>query len=135
MARHLAAIHVLKHKLAMSDDDYRALLLHLTGYSSAKALSASEQARVRRHLQKLAEPAQATTPDRAVWDATPMERKVWALWKQLGRDGIIADTSAPALRAWIKRQNGMEDLRFCDWPQLSRLIEALKRWQQRGQEG
>lgn len=135
MARHLAAIHVLKHKLAMSDDDYRALLLHLTGHSSAKALSASEQARVRRHLQKLAEPAQATTPDRAVWDATPMERKVWALWNQLHRDGLIRNHSAPALHAWVKRQVGVDALRFATSAQLDTLIEALKRWQQRGQEG
>lgn len=133
MPRHLAAIHVLKTKLQMSDDDYRALLLHKTGQSSAKALSDAQRAEVRRHLQKLAERMGVASPASVDgdWSAIPMQRKVWALWKQLGRDGRIADTSAAALRAWVKRQSGMDDLKFCNWAQLSNLIEALKRWQTR----
>lgn len=141
-ARHLAAIHVLKGKLGLGEDDYRALLANLTGRTSAKALSEDERAQVRDHMQALAvklgvdTPRQAGTARGAAWRAEynrarPLERKVWALWHQLGRDGVVRDTSAPALRAFVKRQTDMDDLRFCsDW-QLHGVVEALKRWQER----
>ena len=51
----LAAIHVLKAKLRMADDDYRALLLHITGRSSSKDCTPYQQRQVCRHLQQLAE--------------------------------------------------------------------------------
>jgi len=38
MANHITAIHALKSKLGLSDDDYRALLANLTGRSSSKDL-------------------------------------------------------------------------------------------------
>lgn len=136
MSNHLAAIHVLKAKLQLSDDDYRALLMSLTGQTSAKVLSDAERGRVREHLQKLAEKLGVAAPRATDWhksrrEASPMERKVWALWNALGRSGRIANASPQALRAWVKRQTGMDDLKFCDWPQLSNLIEALKRWEER----
>lgn len=139
MANHLAAIHVLSGKIGLSDDDYRALLLQLTGQRSAKACSEAQQRQVREHLQRLAEKLGVAQP-RASADAfaarqaaaTPMERKVWALWHQLGRDGVIANPSGAALRAWVKRQTGMDDLKFCNWAQRAQLIEALKQWQERG---
>ena len=55
MANHIAAIHTLKGKLGLSDDDYRALLVNLTGKNSSKALGVQEQARVRDHMQHLGE--------------------------------------------------------------------------------
>lgn len=138
-ARHLAAIHVLKGKLGLSDDDYRALLANLTGRTSAKALSDAERGRVRNHMQALATrlgldaPRQAARGRAATWKADydrarPLERKVWALWLQLGRDGVVRDTSARALRAFAKRQADVDDLRFCSDHQLHTLIEALKAW-------
>ena len=53
MANHIAAIHTLKSKLGLSDDDYRALLVNLTGKNSSKALGAQEQARVREILTSI----------------------------------------------------------------------------------
>lgn len=136
MSNHVAAIHVLKSKLQLTDDDYRALLMNLTGKTSSKALSDAERGRVREHMQHLAEKLGVAKPRAAGWkrsytDATPMERKVWALWHQLGRDGRIGNTSAPALRAWVKRQTGCDDLHFCTVAQLHGLIESLKKWENR----
>lgn len=135
-ARHLAAIHVLKGKLGLTDDDYRALLMNLTGKTSSKALSDAERGGVREHMQKLAEKLGVAAPRPAGWkkavdESRPMERKVWALWNALGREGRIANPTPHALRAWVKRQTGMDDLRFCNWAQLSNLIESLKRWEER----
>lgn len=137
---HIKAIHVLKGKLSLSDDDYRALLIQLTGHSSSKAMTQPQRRTVREHLQRLAarmgieQPAtrQRPLPDaqfaQAKAAASPRERKVWALWHQLHRDGLVDNPSAAALNAWVKRQVGVDALRFCTGPQLDTLIEALKAW-------
>ena len=143
MANHIGAIHVLKAKLRLSDDDYRALLKGLTLKTSSKDMSPAEQQKVRDHIQGLAERAGVVQPTRrrpmpaarfakSKADATPKERKVWALWHQLGRDGVVRDTSPQALNKWIERQIGVSALVFANGAQLDTLIEALKAWQQRG---
>ena len=142
MANHIAAIHTLKSKLGLSDDDYRALLVNLTGKNSSKALGAQEQARVRDHMQALGERLGVLVPTRrrsfaqTRAAASPRERKVWALWHQLHRDGVVRDASARSLRGFVERQTGgVSDLRFCNAVQLDAVIEALKDWQRRGASG
>jgi phage gp16-like protein len=143
MANHTAAIHVLKAKLQLSDGDYRALLSNLTGKTSSKDLSNRERVAVRDHMQNLAERMGAVQPSRrrphspskynqVMAAASPKERKVWALWHQLGRDGVVRDTSAQALNAWVMRTVHVSALQFANSAQLDTLIEALKSWQQRG---
>ena len=135
---HIAAIHTLKAKLALSEDDYRALLVNLTGKNSSKALGVQEQARVRDHMQALGERLGVLVPTRrrsfaqTRAAASPRERKVWALWNQLHRDGVIQNHSAPALNAWVKRQVGVDALRFCNTAQLDSCIEGLKAMHARG---
>lgn len=135
---HIAAIHVLKAQLGLSDDDYRALLLHLTGHASSRDMSPLQRAQVRNHLQRLAERmgvvrprGSATVSARERDRASPQERKVWALWNQLHRDGLVRDCSARALNAWVQRQVGVSALRFANAEQLHALIEALKQWERR----
>lgn len=144
MANHIAAIHVLKSKLQLSDDDYRALLKNLTQKTSSKDLTDKERQAVRDHMQQLAERAGVAKPLRrratartfaqAKAAASPRERKVWALWNQLHRDGLVHDTSAAALNAWVQRTVHVAALAFATGPQLDTLIEALKSWQQRKEE-
>ena len=142
MANHIAAIHVLKSKLRLSDEDYRALLVNLTGKASSKELPPAQQEAVRDHMQALAAKlglAQPTRGRRTTFAqsktaASPRERKVWALWHQLGRDGVVHDTSAAALNAWVARTVHVSALAFANAAQLDTLIEALKAWQQRKEE-
>lgn len=137
MASHIAAIHVLKGKLGQSDDDYRVLLRQLTGHTSSKDCTAAQLVTVRKHMQRLAERSGAVDPARraaflaSYKNASPRERKIWALWKELGRAGLVQHADAHALNAWVKRQAGVEALRFCTPPQLDTLIEALKAWKER----
>ena len=141
---HIAAIHVLKSKLQLSDDDYQALLIHLTGKASSKDMTAAQRSTVRNHMQRLAERVGAVQPtaqrpyapakfDQLKANASPKERKVWALWHQLGRDGVVHNTSAAALNAWVERTVHVSALAFANSAQLDTLIEALKAWQQRGE--
>jgi phage gp16-like protein len=146
MANHTAAIHVLKAKLQLQDDDYRALLVTLTGKASSKGMTATEQAQVRDHMQRLAQRmgvAQPTTRrrpltreqfDQVKKAASPRERKVWALWNQLHRDGVVHNPSRAALNVWVEKMVHVSALGFATAPQLDTLIEALKAWQQRGGE-
>lgn len=143
MANHIAAIHVLKGKLQLSDDDYRVLLCGLTQKNSSKDMTTRELQRVRDHMQALAERMGVSKPiaQRAAGAktftavkaaASPRERKVWALWSQLGRDGVVHNTSAAALNTWVERVVHVSALRFASDAQLDILIEALKAWQHRG---
>ena len=128
MANHIAAIHVLKAKLQLTDDDYRALLRNLTQKTSSKDLTDKERQAVRDHMQQLAERAGVAKPLRrratgrtfaqAKAAASPRERKVWALWGQLGRDGVVRDTSAKALNAWVARTVHVSALAFANGAQL-----------------
>ena len=133
----IAAIHVLKARLQLSDDDYRALLKALVRKTSSKDMTEAERGQVRAHLQRLVDRMGGGRPQRQADFAarqaalSPRERKVWALWNQLQRDGLIKNHSAPALNAWVKRQTGVDALRFCTGAQLDALIEALKRWEGR----
>lgn len=140
---HIAAIHVLKSKLRLSDDDYRALLKTLTGQASSKDMTPGQRRAVRDHMQNLAERMGVVQPTarrphapakfaQVKAAASPKERKVWALWHQLGRDGVVHNTSAAALHAWVERTVHVSALRFANDAQLDTLIEALKAWQQRG---
>lgn len=139
---HLAAIHVLKSKLQMSDDDYRALLVQMTGQNSSKLLNDRQRQTLRDHMQGLADRMGVTKPSRSrpltakrfaekKAQATPKERKVWALWNQLYRDGKVRDNSAQALGAWVQRTVHVSSLAWCSEGQLNTLIEALKEWQER----
>ena len=144
MANHIAAIHVLKSKLQLTDDDYRALLKNLTQKTSSKDLTDKERQAVRDHMQQLAERAGVAKPPRrratartfaqAKAAASPRERKVWALWNQLARDGVLHNPSRAALNAWVERTVHVSALGFATGAQLDTLIEALKAWQQRGGE-
>ena len=140
--------HLLKHIGTPTEQtNYRALLCNITGKRSSKALSAAELLRVRNHMQALGEhmgvlvaqrqrPLPAETFAKAKAAASPRERKVWALWHQLHRDGVVRDASARSLRGFVERQTGgVSDLRFCNAVQLDAVIEALKDWQRRGASG
>ncbi len=139
-ANHIAAIHVLKGKLHLSDDDYRALLLQLTGKSSSKDCTPAQQRQLREHLQMLTErmgvasPARRSGFEARVKAASPRERKVWAIWLDMARRGLVQNKSGQALDAFVYRQTGVTALRWCTAVQLDAIIEALKIWQKRGME-
>jgi phage gp16-like protein len=146
---HIAAIHVIKGQLRLSVDDYRALLQQLTGKDSSKDMTDAELMRVRGHLSGLAEkmgvskprplpahqqhkPGQTTRTGAGRYGtfklASPKERKVWAMWHDLGAKCKLDNPSGNALNAWVKRQTGVDQMRFCSDAQMSGLIESLKLW-------
>lgn len=139
--RDVAAIHVMKAQLRLSDDDYRALLRGQTGELSCSSMSAQQLRKVRLHLERLVHAAGAGRAGRqrlsaeafreAKERASPKERKAWALWHQLARDGQIEAATARSLDAFVARQVHVSALRFCNEAQLDTVIESLKGWVER----
>lgn len=145
---HIAAIHVIKAQLRLTVEDYRALLQQLTGKDSSKGMTDAELLRVRAHMSGLANKmgvtrataANATATDNRLDNrvsvgrrgafkvASPKERKVWAMWHDLGAKGKLDNPSGSALNAWVKRQTGVDQMRFCNDAQMNGLIESLKLW-------
>jgi len=131
---------VLKAKLELTDDDYRALLQALVMKRSSSDMTEAERQRVREHMQKLAERMGVASPARRAGfqqryqAASPRERKVWALWGALGRAGLVQRADGQALNAFVYRQVGVSALAFCTAAQLDTLIESLKLWAKRGGE-
>lgn len=134
---HIAAIHAIKSKIGMAEDDYRALLFTLTGKTSSKELSPLALAKVREHFDKLAAAhgvphvAARRGNDKAKFDASPLERKAWALWYALHKAGKTRDKSTAAFRAFVHTQTGKSDIRFCSQAETMSLVERMKQWQLR----
>ena len=138
---HTAAIHVLKGQLKLQDDDYRALLVHLTGKSSCKAMTNQEQAKVRMHMDGLAskmgvkkpfktatkQPQKTGRPTPSA-DAMPLVRRIRAQLISLDRK---PDSYADGI---VKQMLGDQAPQFFEWCQprdLANLSQALSFQQKR----
>lgn len=136
----LAAIHVLKSKLGMSDEDYRAALVEVVGVPSAGALKTSrERQAVIEHFRRLERsmfggpaPAPRAEPKRG-WmefrdDDARQVRKVLAMWLELGKAGKVERTTRPAVNRWVKRHFRLDLVDSLDGKELNKAIEMLKEW-------
>ena len=86
----LAAIHIAKKELALTDAEYRAILREIAGVDSAKHLDTAGDHAVMARLYALRDERHQAEPKRA---KTPAERKIWALW--------LGDEEQPGLRSYL----------------------------------
>jgi phage gp16-like protein len=125
--RLLAMVHIAKKKLALSDDDYRAILLDVTGKRSAGDCTTDELGKVIDHFRargwEADKPRGRSGSRRA--DHGPA-RKARAMWISLHALGAIDDASDTALEAFARRQINCTALQWADQGQMYKLIEALK---------
>ena len=54
--------------------------------------------------------------------------KARALWNALGVAGVVHTNTDAALQAYATRQTGVDAWRFMTPPQITQVIEALKKW-------
>lgn len=126
----LAAIHVGKKQLGLEDDDYRALLGRITGKRSAGALNEAERSKVLEEMRRLGFKPQSKG-SRGTLEGR-YAKKLVALWISAWELGIVRNRSDKALIAFVKRQTGMDHVRFVHDPaDAARAIEALKSWMAR----
>lgn len=130
----LAAIHVAKKQLGLDEDTYRAVLMRVTGKSSAGAMSEAERVRVVEELRR-----QGFKPASKRGSKGARKRlegrfagKLQALWIAVWNLGLVEDREDGALLAFVKRQTRIDHTRFLRHPEdADAVIEALKAWMAR----
>lgn len=136
----IAIINIAKGQLDMDEDDYRALLVRVTGKASLRAMTERQRIDVVEALKKMGflvkSGGKALPPS-----VKPYVRLIHALWKKCHHLGVIENGSRDALRAFCKRfvAHGMEgvvvDPDLLSYAQATPIIEALKKMEKRGKAG
>lgn len=123
-----AIIHVAKSQLGLDDDAYRAILVRVTGKASSRGLDTAGRAKLLKEFERLGFKKRAAAKP----SPKPVVRKVFALWGELARKGIVRDGSRRALRAFVARVTKVEDPEWLEPKQAIQVIEALKAMEARG---
>lgn len=122
--RLLGAVHMGAKALGMAEDDYRAMLVRVTGKASAGQCNVAQLRLVLNELQRMG--FHNPRRDRVKRAAHPVAKKARALWLGLYALGAIDDPSERALEVLGKKQLGVDRLHWADQSQSAPLIEALK---------
>jgi phage gp16-like protein len=121
----LAKIHIAKKQINITDDDYRAMLLRITGHKSSSLCSDLQLHAVLEEFKRLGFKAK-TSPSGAGRSSKPYIRKIFALWADAVSIGAISDGSRSALLAFIKRQSGVDAPDWLTIEQANKVSEGLK---------
>jgi len=128
----IALVHVAKSQLKLSDENYRAICARVAnGKTSSKAMNGAERIALMTEFRRMgfkARPGRKQTPR----SNNPQVRKVFALWGEMARTGIVRNGERAALRTYVKRMCGVDDPEFMDGDQAINVIEGLKAMKRRG---
>lgn len=130
----LAAIHMAKAQLQLSDDEYRDLMATVcNGIRSAAELDWTGRRRFLAHLQACLKHQAPQGPAKHIRaPLTPAQRLMWSLWMRLADAGLVGDRTMKALEAFAQRQTGVERLQWLNKQQEDLVILSLKAWIKRG---
>lgn len=125
----LAQIHIARAQLGLDEDTYRAVLWTVARVRSARDLDWTGRKTLLEHFKSRGwRPA----PPKRAKAATPVsggqEGMVRALWTELHAEGKVRDPSDAALGSWLKRNRWPERAEWLDQRQITKAIEALKKW-------
>ncbi len=125
---YIKAIHIAKAKAGLDDDSYRALLMGASGVCSSKEIrSARQYDGVRKAFMTL-----GVGMPYCRHRNSPLERKAYALWRELHKAGLVEDPAWSAMLSFRKRQFSGQDILMPS--QHSHFIEILKAWLARADE-
>lgn len=134
---HTAIINIAKAQLGMVEDDYRALLVRVTGKDSLRTMTEKQLIAVLDEMKRLGFKVKFKG-SKLPASFKPWVRLIHALWNNCYKSGIVQDKSRPALRAFCKRfvAHGVEgvivDPDMLSYAQATPIIEALKKMEARG---
>lgn len=131
--RLLARIHALGKNLLLEEDEYRALVMKITGKDSAALLDMRELGSLAGYLQKLwnrqRKPKHGYSGS---YTFTPQEKLIWSLWQQLADQGKIKNRKMAGLMGYVKAHIARVDhISWLNGAQQDMLIEQLKKFLQR----
>lgn len=127
----LAKVQIARRQLALSDDDYRAILARVTGKTSSKGLPDGALEAVLGEFRRLGwQPKEGMRSG----FGKPHVRKIYALWREAGVVGAVENASKEALRAFVVRQTGRAAAEFCSPGEAAKVTEALKAMIRRAEE-
>ncbi|WP_242095476.1 regulatory protein GemA [Sphingomonas sp. CROZ-RG-20F-R02-07] len=121
----LAKVHIAKKTLGLTDDDYRAVMLRVTGRVSAGDCSSVELDKLLKEFETKGFSAKARTGPARPADH-PAAKKARALWISLYHLGAIDDPSEHALETIARRMLRIDRLQWANQALAYKLIEALK---------
>lgn len=141
----IAQIHIGKAQLKMDDDTYRAFLLNATHQDSCTKMSIPELYRVIDNLKKHGfktgskriSDGKRGMPPSGNYVRSNIIKKIRAKWLEMHSAGIIRDSSENALNHYVAKIAKNKDgnpIPFVSWldnEQATRVLERLKKWQQR----
>ena len=126
----LAAIHILKKKLGLSDAEYRTILRDTADVTSAAQLDENGDRAVMSRLYSLRDERREAAPKRV---KKPAEAKIWALWYDLKSYLPAQEQTVAYLLGFVRRAAGNQnvkeagDLAGLTGKESYNTIEALKR--------
>ncbi len=142
MSAVMKAIHVGRKALGLDEDDYRALLVRVTGKDSLRAMNERERQAVVQDMRAHGFSPQAVSTSHRVSTSLdmnggkiglgrrlegPFAGKMLALWLSAYELGVVRKRSADALVAFVERQTGIAHLNWVrEGRDANRAIEALK---------
>lgn len=133
----IAIINIARQQLDMAEDDYRAMLLRVTGKASLRNMTERQRIDVVEELKRKG--FRVRSGGRQVpASARPYVRLIHALWASCARLGVIENGSRGALRAFCHRFVGdnegqvFVDPDLLSYEQATPIIEALKKMEARG---
>lgn len=134
----LAAIHIAKKTLRLSEDEYRDVMATVcSGIRSSALLDVTGRKRFLAHLQACVlanRGTRAAAPGKkASKGLTGRPAKMWSLWMELADAGRVQHRTMASLCAFGERQTGVTRLEWMTSHQEDLVIESLKRWLERGE--
>ncbi len=128
MTSSIAAIHVAKRDLGLDEDTYRAKLANITGKTSTRDMTEAERQRVLNVFRSEGfKPKADRRGNGRLKLSGRFAGKLQALWIAGWNLGIFRSRDDAALEAFVKRQTGLDAVRFCrDVEDARKAIEALK---------
>ncbi|MFZ4605222.1 MAG: regulatory protein GemA [Caulobacter sp.] len=124
----LALLRVAKDKLALSEEDYRAVLLNYGGAASATELDNHGFSAVMDRFRDLGFVSTQRARSFGVREgmASPDQVElVRALWREVGGG------DEGRLNAWLSKYHKVGALRFATTAKVGQVIDALKQWKVR----
>lgn len=132
-------VQVARKQLALTEDDYRAILSRITGHTSSTACTAPQLESVLKEFTRLGwKPAPGKPGGKPRGPLSPhaQVRMIYAIWQDIRPHLAVGDDAA--LRSFVQRQTkteanpaGVSAPEFLDAAAANRVVEGLKAWRSR----